>query len=58
MEIAPEVEPASGEVEIYARGPVCFSYRIRCPIGGWQVVGVHSDGSLIMLLHLDTTVVL
>jgi hypothetical protein len=26
--------PASGEVEIYARGPVCFSCRIGCPIGG------------------------
>jgi hypothetical protein len=26
--------PASGEEEICARGSICFSCRIRCPIGG------------------------
>jgi hypothetical protein len=29
----PRLSPASGEAEICARGPVCFSCRIRCPMG-------------------------
>jgi hypothetical protein len=56
--LRPRASPTSGEAEICALGPVCFSCRIRCPIGGWQAVCVHSGGSVIMLLHMDMIVVL
>jgi hypothetical protein len=52
------MSPASGEAEIRARGAVCFSCRIRRPIRGWQAAGVHSGGSVIMLLRVDMTSVL
>jgi hypothetical protein len=47
-----------GELEICAQGPVCFAYRIRCPIKGWQAECAYCSGGVIMLLCPDMTDVL
>jgi hypothetical protein len=52
------LDSASGEAESCAQGLVCFAYRIRCPIEGWQATCAHCSGDVIMLLRLDVIDVL
>jgi hypothetical protein len=57
-EVARWPDFVSGEVEICARGPVCFACCIRCPIEGCQAMCTLCSGDVIMLLRPDVIVVL